>query len=100
MHALAPGATLSDGAESCTLNGTKWNWPMTVWRGKTFQAENATLTGSASVINGSNNSGGARVGNLSSSSSVRFTGVPAATAGSNNLVVYYANGDNTASTPT
>jgi hypothetical protein len=30
-----------DGATQCNLNGTTWNYPMTVWRGQTFQAEDA-----------------------------------------------------------
>jgi hypothetical protein len=30
-----------DGAEKCTLNGTTWQYPITVWRGITFQAEAA-----------------------------------------------------------
>jgi hypothetical protein len=82
-----------DGALSCMGNGILWNKPVTVWRGKTFQAESATLTGAASVLTGANNSNGKRVGNLNANSSVKFSGVPAATAGTNNLVIYYANGD-------
>jgi hypothetical protein len=30
-----------DGATQCKLNGTTWNYPITVWRGQTFQAEDA-----------------------------------------------------------
>ncbi|HVU49784.1 MAG TPA: discoidin domain-containing protein, partial [Polyangia bacterium] len=30
-----------DGAAQCKLNGTTWNYPITVWRGQTFQAEDA-----------------------------------------------------------
>jgi hypothetical protein len=30
-----------DGATSCALNGTTWQYPLTVWRGQTFQAEDA-----------------------------------------------------------
>ncbi|HTA20690.1 MAG TPA: discoidin domain-containing protein, partial [Polyangia bacterium] len=82
-----------DGAVSCVGNSITWNNPVTVWRGKTFPAESATLAGGASVISDSANSNGARVGNLGSNAGVTFTGVPAATAGVNNLVVYYTNGD-------
>jgi hypothetical protein len=30
-----------DGATACKLNGYTWNYPITVWRGQTFQAEDA-----------------------------------------------------------
>jgi hypothetical protein len=81
-----------DGAVSCMGNGTVWNKPITVWRGKTFQAEGAVLTG-VSTINDAANSNGKRVGNIGPTATVKFNNVPAATGGVNNLVVYYANGD-------
>src|SRR5262249_14739249 len=76
-------ADSGDGALSCIGNGIEWTKPITVWRGKTFQAENATLSGQAMVVSDVANSNGKRVGNLSSTSSVRFTNVPAV-AGTNN----------------
>jgi hypothetical protein len=39
-----------DGDSSCVLNGTTWSHPLTVWRGATYQAENAE--GGAWVNNG------------------------------------------------
>jgi hypothetical protein len=40
----------NDGAESCTLNGKTWSYPITVWRGITTQAEDAE--GGAFVTSG------------------------------------------------
>jgi hypothetical protein len=85
--------TSNDGAVSCTGNGKTWKHPISVWRGQTFQAENATLGGPAGVITDQFASGGKRVGYIYSGGSVTFHGVRAAAAGSNNLVVYYTNGD-------
>jgi hypothetical protein len=82
-----------DGAVSCTANGVKWNAPITVWRGKIFQAESATLTSSGMIIADVHNSGGKRVGYISPTSSLRFSNVPAPAAGTVNVVIYYANGD-------
>jgi hypothetical protein len=39
-----------DGSSQCKLNGTTWNYPITVWRGQTFQAEDAQ--GGAWQVNG------------------------------------------------
>jgi hypothetical protein len=39
-----------DGDSSCLLNGTTWSHPLTVWRGATYQAENAE--GGAWQLNG------------------------------------------------
>jgi hypothetical protein len=81
-----------DGAISCNARGITWTHPLTVWRGQIFQAEEASVLG-ASIISSSTNSNGKRVGNIGSTSTVTFRNVNATTAGSNRLVVYYANGD-------
>ncbi|HTA20005.1 MAG TPA: hypothetical protein VK989_11970, partial [Polyangia bacterium] len=93
MHPLAAGETVSDGAESCTLNGTTWTHPISVWRGQIFQAEKATIPNANMIVYDAANSNGARVGNIGPTASVKFTNVMAGAAGSNNLVVYFANGD-------
>ena len=38
---LSAGELATDGDTSCSLNGHTWTHPITVWRGSTFQAENA-----------------------------------------------------------
>jgi hypothetical protein len=104
-----------DGDSSCTLNGTTYNHPLTVWRGATYQAEAGegggfvngawkagaygfTVSGctpSASgcaVIADANNGMGKRVGYIGPSKGVKFTNVTAP-AGTSNIVVYYTNGD-------
>src|SRR5579863_1577307 len=86
-----------DGAVSCVGNGTTWTHPMTVWRGQTFQAEAATLV--AATPGGCPQCGGGyRVTNINQSSSVTFNGVNVAASGTANLVVYYEDGDTTATT--
>jgi hypothetical protein len=45
------GKTAADGDSSCTLNGTAWKHPVTVWRGATYQAENAQGGAYISVTN-------------------------------------------------
>jgi hypothetical protein len=98
MHALGTGETTSDGADSCRLNGVTWAHPMNVWRGQVFQAEAAILDPGVGIIANPNNSGGKRVGYIGPSSTVTFKNVMAASAGSNQLVVYFANGDTGSST--
>jgi hypothetical protein len=93
MHALTDGETLSDGAESCVGNSITWTHPMNVWRGQIFQAENAQLDTGVTIQTGPKNSGGKRVGNIGPSATVTFKNVMAGAAGSNNLVVYFADGD-------
>jgi hypothetical protein len=88
-------SSTGDGAISCMGRGIQWTKPISVWRGKVLQAETAARTGSAGIISDSANSGGKRVGWIGPTSTVKFSGVPAALAGTNNLVVYYANGDAT-----
>jgi hypothetical protein len=82
-----------DGAVSCVGNGITWTHPLTVWRGQIFQAENATIPSSNMVVSDNANSNGRRVGNIGPTATVKFTGVKAAVAGQNQLVVYYADGD-------
>jgi hypothetical protein len=106
MHPIQSGYTLSDGPESCVGNGVTYSSPISVWRGKTYQAEGASRSGNASDIANSkasnghrasfyNNGGGSSstAGNATSTTKLTFSNVPAAAAGSNNLVVYYTNGD-------
>jgi hypothetical protein len=81
----------ADGAISCKGNGKDWNSPITVWRGQIKQAE--SFAPSSMHVSGSSNSGGKRVGHIGPTAGVTFTGVYSGGAGTNNLVVYYANGD-------
>ncbi|HVZ74589.1 MAG TPA: discoidin domain-containing protein, partial [Polyangia bacterium] len=106
-----------DGADSCTVNGTTWNYPITVWRGITAQAEDAEgggfdsngnwakalygfqtgcntpgLNGCA-VIADAKNGMGKRVGYIGPKKGVKFTNVNVAQAGVANLVIYTTNGD-------
>jgi hypothetical protein len=46
------GFSAADGDSSCTVNGTTWKHPITVWRSATYQAENAV--GGAFVANNGN----------------------------------------------
>jgi hypothetical protein len=93
LLALTTGETISDGAESCVGNGITWTYSMNVWRGQIFQAENATLDSGVSIQTASTNSGGKRIGNIGPTATVTFKKVMAGAAGSNQLVVYFANGD-------
>ena len=109
-----------DGDTSCTLNGTTYTHPLTVWRGATYQAEsaegggfltpgnagtwskgaygyianNCTTPGAngCGIIADANNGMGQRMGFIGPNKGVKFTNVtaPATTA---NLMVYYTNGD-------
>jgi hypothetical protein len=86
-----------DGNDSCTLNGKTWNNPITVWRGQTFQAEDAAKFGSAGTnacTPASNCGGGKRVSWIRAGvDGITLSGVNVAAAGTNNIVVYYTNGD-------
>jgi hypothetical protein len=106
-----------DGDASCTLNGTTYTHPMTVWRGATYQAEaaegggfdsngnwgagmygfnasNCNTPGSngCAIIVDKNNGMGKRVGYIGPSKGIKFTNVTAP-AGTSNIIVYYTNGD-------
>jgi hypothetical protein len=104
-----------DGDSSCTLNGTVYNHPLTVWRGATYQAETATGGGfdssgvwadgrygfvtncsvgssGCAIIADTNNGMGKRVGYIGPSKGVKFTNVTAA-ATTSNIIVYYTLGD-------
>jgi hypothetical protein len=81
----------ADGAVSCMGNGKLWDKPITVWRGQIKQAEDFVT--SNMWVNDSANSRGRRAGNIGPTAAVKFTGVHAGAAGTNNLVIYYANGD-------
>ncbi|HXI55765.1 MAG TPA: discoidin domain-containing protein, partial [Polyangia bacterium] len=59
----------------------------------TFQAESGVLGSGASIIYSNTNANGARVGNLGPTAFVTFNNVKSAVAGSNDLVIYYNNGD-------
>jgi hypothetical protein len=106
-----------DGDSSCTLNGTTFNHPMTVWRGATYQAEaaegggfdgngnwvkggygfnagncNTPGTNGCAIIVDANNGMGQRVGFIGPSKGVKFSNVTAP-ASNANIIVYYTNGD-------
>jgi hypothetical protein len=72
-------------------NETVWMRPITVWRGQIKQAEDFAPA-SMHILDAAN-SRGKRVGYIGPMSTVRFTGVYSGSAGTNNLVVYYTNGD-------
>jgi hypothetical protein len=89
---MVNGVVVGDGDASCKLNGRTWSHPISVWRGATFQAENATQLGGQIIFNPANG-GGRRVGYLGATQGVQFNNVSVAAAGAANLVVYYTNGD-------
>jgi hypothetical protein len=80
-----------DGAISCMGNGQEWDYPITVWRGQIKQAEAFAPAGM--IVSDSVNSGGKRVGNFGPTAGITITGVYSGGDGTNNLVLYYANGD-------
>ncbi|HEY2729300.1 MAG TPA: hypothetical protein VGK52_05115 [Polyangia bacterium] len=83
-----------DGASSCPADGRSWTHPLTVWRGQTFQAETSTLTGAAAAVSCASCSQGKRVGYINGGGSgVVINNVRVSVSGSQNLVVYYTNGD-------
>jgi hypothetical protein len=105
-----------DGDESCLLNGVTWSHPITVWRGMTHQAENAEGggfstgttwvrgqygfntacspgTSGCAIIADAKNGMGKRVGYIGPNKGVKFSNVNVAAGGTQNLVVYYTNGD-------
>jgi hypothetical protein len=96
--ALGPGTCAScsrDGSgaiESCTLDGTTFSHPITVWRARAHQAEAATLSGSALVL-GNPSEIDARVGYMTPGAGVSFEGVAVERAGANTLAIYFTNGD-------
>jgi hypothetical protein len=86
----------ADGATSCTANGYKWNSPITVWRGQTFQAEDTQLIAPVNwqyCANQSKCGNGKRVSWIRKGTGLTLNNVRAAVAGTNNIVVYYTNGD-------
>jgi hypothetical protein len=105
-----------DGETSCVLNGATYTHPVTVWRGATFQAEQAEGggfdnngvwgsgnwgfntncspgTAGCAVIADAQNGMGKRIGYIGPNKGVKFTNVSVAESGSANLIVYYTNGD-------
>jgi hypothetical protein len=83
------------GPSSCKADGVKFGNPITVWRGQTFQAETAMLSGGLSikVCDPGVCSNGERVGNIGPYAKVTFNGVFSSKAGARTLIVYYADGD-------
>jgi F5/8 type C domain len=86
-----------DGAVSCPGNGVTWKHPVTVWRGQTFQAEDAQMIGQSATqycTPTTNCGGGKRVSWINNpTSGIKLTGVNVSAAGTNSLVVYYTDGD-------
>ncbi|HTA18860.1 MAG TPA: discoidin domain-containing protein, partial [Polyangia bacterium] len=128
---------IEDGPSSCTLNGTVYDHPITVWRGATYQAEaaqggawvsssnpntgctpgtancswvvggfgfnasncNTPGANGCAIIVDSNNGMGQRVGYLTGGGKgLKFTGLNVANNGTNNLIIYYTDGDLPATT--
>jgi hypothetical protein len=88
-------STRRDGPSSCKADGVTFRSPVTVWRGQTFQAENAVLSDGLVPIACDTGvcSNGKRVGYIGPYATLTFNNVRAATAGSHQLIVYFANGD-------
>jgi alpha-galactosidase len=72
-----------------------------VWRGQTFQAENAVIGHGVAIIACDPGvcSNGSRVGYIGPHSTVTFNHVLSTRRGPRVLIVYYANGDACGSTP-
>jgi hypothetical protein len=85
----------ADGPTSCKADGIQFTSPITVWRGQTFQAENATLSNGLAPIQCSPGScsNDQRVGYIGPHATVTFNNVMSTTAGTRTLIVYYTNGD-------
>jgi hypothetical protein len=93
-------ASHGDGPDSCGADNAMFESPITVWRGQTFQAENAVLGHSASILCSPGTcSNDHRVGYIGPHATVTFKGVLSTTHGSRVLIIYYANGDSCGSTP-
>jgi hypothetical protein len=88
-------ATNTEGPTSCKADSVTYKSPITVWRGQTFQAENATLSNGPEAIacNPGVCSNGYRVGYIGPHATVTFKDVFSSTAGARTLIVYYADGD-------
>jgi hypothetical protein len=88
-------ATRSDGPSSCKADAITFKTPVTVWRGQTFQAENATLSHGPSAIlcSPGSCSNDYRVGYIGPHATVTFDSVFSSTAGARTLIVYYTDGD-------
>jgi F5/8 type C domain len=86
-----------DGAVTCPGNGVTWTHPITVWRGQTFQAEDAQMIGSSGVqycAPTTNCGGGKRVSFIDTSGDgIKLSNVNVAVAGTNSFTVYYTDGD-------
>jgi hypothetical protein len=84
----------SDGPSACPADGRTWSYPITVWRGQTFQAEAGVLgPGAGKVGCATTCGGGSRVAMTADNSSVTFNKVNAAANGAHDVYVYYTNGD-------
>jgi hypothetical protein len=84
----------SDGPSSCAADNVTFRTPVTVWRGQTFQAENAVLSHGPTIIACDPGvcSNGERVGDIGSHATVTFSDVLSTTAGARVLIIYYADG--------
>ncbi|HXI54518.1 MAG TPA: hypothetical protein VNO55_00535 [Polyangia bacterium] len=91
----ACGSTTTDGPSTCPVATKTFRSPITVYRGQTFQGENATTKG-GTVVNCSSCSQGKRLSAIKSIT--KITGVYAATTGSHVVIVYYTNGDSVSHT--
>jgi hypothetical protein len=94
-------STRTDGPDACKADAVTFKSPITVWRGQTFQAENAVLSNALTPILCAPGvcSNDYRVGYIGPHSTVTFNGVFSATEGPHVLIIYYANGDACGSTP-
>jgi hypothetical protein len=79
--------------EACALDGVTFSRPVTVWRSRPYQAEAATLSGSAQRAGRLDDPLQTRVGYMQPGAAITFEGVAAPSAGMNSLAVYFMNGD-------
>jgi hypothetical protein len=82
----------SHGIAACSLGGTTYAHPITVWRSRTYPAKDASLK-DAAPIDCATCWPPQRVGFLTPGSKVSFRGVKAVRDGTNRLLVFYADGD-------
>lgn len=95
IAAGACGACTRSGASglaSCSLSGTTYAHPITVWRSRAYFGREATLAGGAVLLT-CTGCVPPRIGYLTSGASATFDRIASPRAGAASLLVYYTNGD-------
>lgn len=82
----------ASGLGACSLSGTTYANPITVWRSRAYFGREATLAGGAVLLT-CNTCVPPRIGYLTPGASATFDGVASPRAGAASLLVYYTNGD-------